>query len=122
MNGIKYLADTNCFIYLLDAHPLFSSFLQDTWAFSYITEIELLSKSSLSTDQENIIKSVLSTCVKINHAQLISDLAIDIRKKYKVKLPDAIIAATAQSLNIPLLTTDKGFAKIKNFNCFILDL
>lgn len=122
MNGIKYLADTNCFIYLLDAHPLLLSFSQDTWAYSYITEIELLSKSSLIPEQENIIRSLLSTCVKIDHTQVISDLAINIRKKYNIKLPDAIIAATAQALNIPLLTADNGFAKIKDFDCFILDL
>lgn len=122
MNGIKYLADTNCFIYFLDAHPLLLPFSQDIWAYSYITEIELLSKPSLTSDQERIIRLLLSTCVKIDHTQTISDLTIDIRKKYKVKLPDSIIAATAQSLNIPLLTADKEFAKIKDFNCVILDL
>jgi len=44
MNGIKYLADTNCFIYLLDENPIILPFVNDGWAFSYITEMELLSK------------------------------------------------------------------------------
>jgi len=33
MNGIKYLADTNCFIYLLDENPLILPFITDSWAF-----------------------------------------------------------------------------------------
>ncbi|SER39661.1 hypothetical protein SAMN04488023_108132 [Pedobacter rhizosphaerae] len=44
MNGIKYVADTNCFIYLLEENPLLLPFAEEVWAFSYITEIELLSK------------------------------------------------------------------------------
>ena len=44
MNGLKYFADTNCFIYLLDENPLIMPFANDGWAFSYITEIALLSK------------------------------------------------------------------------------
>ena len=41
---------------------------------------------------------------------------ITIKQNYKLKLPDCIIAATAQFLDIPLLTADKDFMKIKNFN------
>ena len=122
MNGIEYLADTNCFIYFLEGHPAFSSFIYDNWAYSYITEIELLSKSSLTSQQEKVIQAILSSCIKLHHTQQISDKAIAIRKKHKLKLPDAIIAATAQLLDIPLLTTDKEFAKIDNFNCLILDI
>lgn len=47
MNGIKYLADTNCFIYLLDENPLVLPFVIDGRAYSYITEIELLSKKDI---------------------------------------------------------------------------
>jgi len=122
MNGIEYLADTNCFIYFLDEHPAFSSFVYDNWAYSYITEIELLSKSSLTTEQDNIIRALLTSCIKFEHNQFISDIAITIRKKYKFKLADAIIAATAQFYDIPLLTVDKEFSKIKGFNCIILDI
>ncbi|WP_307785917.1 PIN domain-containing protein [Okeania sp. KiyG1] len=34
------------------------------------------------------------------------DLAIALRKSYKLKLPDTIVAATAQSLNAKLFTND----------------
>jgi len=36
-----------------------------------------------------------------------------LKRENKIKLPDAIIAATSNYLKMPLLTADKGFAKIK---------
>jgi len=36
----------------------------------------------------------------------IKRMAIALRKQYRLKLPDAMIAATAQSLNALLLTND----------------
>jgi len=41
---------------------------------------------------------------------------IYIRNKYKIKIPDAIIAATAIEFNIPLLTSDQGFEKVKELD------
>ena len=35
-------------------------------------------------------------------------------KKYNLKLPDAIIAATAKYINCPLITADKDFEKIED--------
>ncbi|MBO5690919.1 MAG: PIN domain-containing protein, partial [Spirochaetaceae bacterium] len=40
---------------------------------------------------------------------------------YKIKLPDAIVAATAISYNVPLLTADKEFNKIKGLNLCLLN-
>lgn len=122
MNGIKYVADTNCFIYLLEENPLLLPFAEEVWAFSYITEIELLSKHDLTIQQDAIIRGMLSTCYKVNQNQAISDLTIDLKRKYYIKIPDAIIAATSISLNIPLITADKGFMNIKEIDCVILDM
>jgi len=36
------------------------------------------------------------------------------RKEYNLKLPDAIIAATAKYINSSLITADKDFEKIKD--------
>ncbi len=120
MNGIKYVADTNCFIYLLDENPLLAPFSEEGWAYSYITEIELLSKNNISLDEEFLIKAMLSTCYKVNHIQAITDLAIQLKRKNSIKLPDAIIAATTQLLQLPLITADKGFANVKDIDCIIL--
>ncbi|MDD6487265.1 MAG: PIN domain-containing protein [Spirochaetales bacterium] len=40
------------------------------------------------------------------------DKTIEIRKKYKTKLPDAIVAASSIVNDIPLITADKGFRQI----------
>ncbi|MEX8548783.1 MAG: PIN domain-containing protein [Mucilaginibacter sp.] len=122
MNGIKFLVDTNCFIYLLNENPLIVSFAQEEWAFSYITEIELLSKKNLSNDEDFLIRKMLSICYKVDHNQQLSDLAIILKRANNIKLPDAIIAASAQLLQLPLLTADKGFANIKSIDCMLLNM
>lgn len=114
MNGVKYLVDTNCFIYLLDDNPLLLlPFVNDGWAYSYITEIELLTKKGITEHEEIIIKDLLDNCYKINHSQIITDSVISLRKNNNIKIPDAIIAASAQIFNLPLITADKGFARKK---------
>ena len=42
-------------------------------------------------------------------------------KKYGIKLPDAIIAATAIKNNLPLLTADKGFKRVSELNLNLLE-
>lgn len=122
MNGIKYFVDTNCFIYLLDENPLLNSFAQEKWAFSYISEIELLSKKNIDSNEDSLIRAMLSTCYRLDHNQQISELAIKLKRENSIKLPDAIIAASAQLLRLPLLTADKGFSKVKSIDCIILNL
>lgn len=43
----------------------------------------------------------------------IQDRAVDLRLRYRLKLPDAVIATTAIHLGIPLITADRTFAKLK---------
>jgi len=64
---------------------------------------------------------MLGYCYKVEHSQLLTDLIINLKRKNSIKLPDAIIAASAQLLHLPLLTADKGFAKINEIDCIILD-
>lgn len=47
--------------------------------------------------------------------------AIQIRQKQKIKLPDALIAATAIELHVPLVTGDKRLEKIEGLNCLIFE-
>ncbi|HEY6957076.1 MAG TPA: PIN domain-containing protein, partial [Flavisolibacter sp.] len=44
----------------------------------------------------------------------IKNETVSLRKQHGLKIPDCIIAATAISLNIPLITADKQFKKINN--------
>ena len=47
--------------------------------------------------------------------------AISLKQKYSIKTPDAIIAATAKSFNLPLFTFDKDFKKIDDVEIVLLD-
>jgi predicted nucleic acid-binding protein len=52
----------------------------------------------------------------------IKDITINLRASYKIKLPDAVIAATAIYFDLPLFTMDKGFEKITDLQSVILSL
>jgi len=51
----------------------------------------------------------------------VKDTAIAIRKKYKLKLPDSIVAATAIAYDIPLITADKQFNAISELQLLLYD-
>ena len=44
------------------------------------------------------------------------------KQQLKMKLPDAIIAATAIKNNIPLVTADKDFKKISDLELLMMDI
>ncbi|PIX69340.1 nucleotide-binding protein, partial [Candidatus Roizmanbacteria bacterium CG_4_10_14_3_um_filter_33_21] len=72
---------------------------------SVITKIELL-----SFDNEDELKNIDRLLVNSRIFSLddeIVDKTIEVRKKYKLKLPDAIIAATAMINNLILVTHNK---------------
>lgn len=122
MNGNRFLADTNCFIYLLDKHPSLQSLLESEWAFSFITEIELLGKPGIKENEIKKINDLLSICIKVPHTESINRTAIQLKQGYQMKMPDALVTATAIEQKVPLLTYDKGFAKIKEVDLVLLEL
>ena len=120
MSGIDYLADTNALIYLLNGNPCMKPYLQEKLHYSLISEMELLSFYGLTDTEERGIKKLLSFCNKILLSEEIKEIAISIRKKYKTKLPDAIVAASAIANNISLITADKDFIQIKELHLVLI--
>ena len=112
MNGIDFLAVTNAILYLLSGNECMKPFLGSRLAVSSITFMELLSYSMITEQEEQIIRAFLKGCELIQLNDDIMEQTIQLRKTYKIKLPDAIIAATAKEFNIPLITADTGFNKI----------
>jgi predicted nucleic acid-binding protein len=51
----------------------------------------------------------------------IKNKAIQIKQKYKLKLPDAIIASTAILYNLPFISADSDFKNIKELNLIFLE-
>lgn len=112
MSG-KYLLDT-CFIIGLqnrntDAIEILkqkSVTLQEC-AYSVITRLELLSFPNLSLIDEAALNTLLGGMLCLNLSDVIQSETIKIRRRRKVKLPDAMILATAKAHSLELLTLDQ---------------
>ncbi|MHC5937472.1 type II toxin-antitoxin system VapC family toxin [Nostoc sp.] len=83
---------------------------------SVITEIELLSYPSLSLEEETQIIDFLNTITVVGIDSNLKNLTIEFRKQYRLRLPDAIIVATAKSLNATLFTNDVKLANLTEIN------
>ena len=106
------LLDTNIVIYLQKG-LLATELPADDYGISIITEMELRSAPGLSEeDQQWIIKCIQDVKV-FALTPTIKENAIQIRQNKKVKLPDAIVAATAMTHETELLTNDKGLLRLE---------
>lgn len=120
MNGNAFVADTNAILYLLNGNLCMKEYLKTQLYVSIITEMELLGYSKLSDNDKNVLEKFLSCCSIENISKEIKFKAIELRKKYNIKLPDAIIASTAIVKNLPLLSADNVFSKIPEVNFIYL--
>ncbi|NMM06707.1 type II toxin-antitoxin system VapC family toxin [Polaromonas sp.] len=118
MSGIKYLLDTNCILGLLKATPEVlemvsqRALLASECAYSAITRMELLGYPGINAAEEQLIVDRLSKFTYRTITIEIEDGAIALRRAHKVKLPDAIIAATAIHDGLELLTFDIALLSI----------
>jgi len=114
MNGTNILIDTNIALYLLDGDETIAAILDGQNIYiSEITELELLGFPNISEGEIEIIENLINDFIVVQLNSKIKELTIKLKRENKIKLPDAIIAATSNYLKMPLLTADKGFAKIK---------
>ncbi|CAN5300697.1 type II toxin-antitoxin system VapC family toxin [soil metagenome] len=120
MNGNKYLADTNILLYLIAGNSGVIDYLNDQFYISEITEIELLCSKGITELQYDSRKKVINSCTIISISENIKRLTIQLKQTYTLKIPDAIVAATSIYLNLPLLTADKDFKKIREVNLSII--
>ena len=107
----RYLLDTNAIIYLISGR-LAHSLPDGKYSVSIITEIELLSYSGLSVVEEQKIRDLLFLLERVQLTDAVRDETIKLRRKNRLKLPDAIIAASARIHNAVLLTNDQAFSSI----------
>ena len=78
---------------------------------STITAMEVLSWPGHSDESVEMTTTFLEVFDEIVIDDEIKAVAIKIRRNYRLKLPDAIIAATALHLGLPLVTRN-----VKDFN------
>ncbi|MEO0059108.1 MAG: hypothetical protein RLZZ312_755 [Bacteroidota bacterium] len=122
MNKANYkLADTNFLINISQNNPIVDPFLDINICVSFVTEIELLGVFSINKMQKSNAQKMLNSCFIIEINLQIKKIAIDLKEKYKLKLPDAIIAATAIHLELPFISSDADFKPIKELDLILLE-
>jgi predicted nucleic acid-binding protein len=120
MNGNIFI-DTNIAIYLLGGNEQVADLLDgQTVYISFVTELELLSKPGLTFDEEFQIRAFLSQCTVLDLLPSVKETVVTFRRAYRLKLPDAIVAATAFVVSMPLVTADKGFARIDELTLVVI--
>ena len=118
MSGPRFLLDTNIVIGLLQGTGAARDLLDargaspDVCAVSQITRMELLSFPSITEDEEGKIAMLLAAITVLLLDDLVEKEAIQLRRRSRLKLPDAIIAATALVNDLTLLTFDDKLGKV----------
>ena|ERR1035438_4041343 len=117
--GKRYLIDTSAVIkYLNDDFPpegtaYIDKALEDEQVISFISEIELQSWNPTNPKDLIVYLDFVKEAVIISIDPEIIKETIEIRKKQKLKIPDAIIAATAIVNNCTLIAdNDKDFKRV----------
>ncbi len=112
--------DTNAIIYFLEnqlprsaTDYLLTQLSQNPPLISVISELELLSWKRLDGKATEVIRDFLGNSILVNLIDEVKVSTIEIRRANSIKLPDAIIAATALTYQIPLLThNSKDFEQV----------
>jgi predicted nucleic acid-binding protein len=107
--AVTALLDTNVVLYLLGgrlAEPLPAG----AYAISVITEMELLSYPGMAAAEEASIREFLASVTLVELTGPVKTSAIALRRAHRLKLPDAIVAASAVNLDVELLTGDERLA------------
>ena len=115
MVGNRALFDSNIIIYLSKKEIPYSYIDQfDEHNISVITYMEILGHRFRDKREEKFIQELLELFNMLYIDRQIADKVIEIRKKERIKLPDAIIAATAISNELSLITRNiNDFKKIE---------
>lgn len=114
------LIDSNILIYSYsdEYSYLRKLFFDATAAVSEITRVEVMGFPRLSKDEEKYFVEIFSFAKIIVPDREIFDKAIQVRKKYNLKLGDSIIAATALTYELQVLTRNiKDFERVESLIC-----
>jgi predicted nucleic acid-binding protein len=122
MSGDEIFLDTNACIYFLNGDEVLADFLQGQRIYiSIITEIELFAFHGNNDASIEILNDFIDSITVLDIDKEIKTLTIQLRKTYKLKIPDTIIAASALALSLPIITADKGFKKIAGLDLILHD-
>lgn len=120
MGRQEYLIDTNVAIeYIGEALPekalsMMDDFIDGQFYLSVINKIELLGFAGLTENEEIKFQELINAANVIDLNEDVVTRTIEIRRQYRIKLPDAIIAATAFANELIIVTRNtKDLDKIE---------
>ncbi len=116
-----FLLDTNIVIYLQKG-VLLEPLPVANYAISVITEMELRSYPAITVIQEQWLKRFVNDVQVISLTDSIKEQTIKLRKERLLKLPDAMVCASAMIEQAVLLTNDKKLHGIDDQQCRALEL
>lgn len=120
MSGSSLFVDTNIVLYLLSGDRTVADLLSEKSIYiSFVTELELLGYKGLNHEESNQIEAFLNNVTIIDINSELKKLVIGLRRSYKIKLPDAIIAASSYYLNLPFLSADKELSQLSELNILL---
>ena len=127
MNGKRYLLDTNAVIQILAGNPSLIKMVEDSdfLAISVISKLEFLSYPDLTEDEKNAFSELLEDLTVFDLMASDSALmqeAVAMRIDGGLKLPDAVIAATALVNGCEVITNDVHFTHQKRVQARTYDL
>ncbi len=109
------LVDTNVLIHHWDGDARTTSILDGAMLhISFVTEIEILGFHGYSAHERAKVTADMATIRITDIDAGIKSTAIGLCARYRMKPADALIAATAIRLGIPLVTEDKHFKRLKD--------
>lgn len=122
MSGNSLLCDTNVLIQLLSNNEFVIELLNGRKVYiSSVTELELYGKKDLTSKELTIIKELIDQCFIIDLTHPVKEIVKKLKQQYSIKLPDAIIAASAMHTDIPLVTFDHDFSRIKEIKLILFE-
>ena len=112
-----FLLDTNILIYYAAGEPSVSEFLNnhssDVFYLPSIVAVEFLSYPKITPDIVFAFRRFAYQTIMINLDFPLAEKAAELRRKYSLKLVDAIIAASTLATNSTLVTRNaRDFRKI----------
>ncbi|SRR6266403_2041192 len=110
------LLDTNVALYLLGGRTL-SPLPVGSYGISVITEMELLAWPSLTEQEEKKVREFLEVVTICELSASIRARAVELRKLHHLKLPDAVVSATAMEFGVELWTNDGELGKVPGLRC-----
>jgi predicted nucleic acid-binding protein len=116
-----FLLDTNIVIYLQKG-LLLEPLPVANYAISVITEIELRAYLAITVSQEQWLQRFVNDVQVISLTEPIKEQTIKLRKECLIKLPDAMVCATAMIERAVLLTNDKKLHEVDGLQYQALEL